>query len=601
MLMMMFKGRDKSQEKHKRELVATQTQEQFMVEARAMFKGVDVDWGAYQAKHPDIDMNLVKEKVSNVKGWDSIGFQRVLGGYFYDYALSIIEMMLGFVLVPVTILILIPYPEASGYYGVASGFFATLFHIFDFGTAFSIERFIGEYRVKNPKKMLGFISFYLWWQMITGIVQVTVVSYMALYVFPGTNLAYAAWLFLILSTTQYPGMLGYFKSIIRGLQAFHYDNIIDFLRSNVFDLITSIIFILLFRWIGMNNPALGDLMGLAIGSAIGHYADEFINEALAIYFFNKIMKPHGFRGRDCFNFRYITGDVVKQSCWWGFQLSLPGMIGGIWGFMSLLITIQFMPNYAYWGPVSGILGMITRILTIGSKLSLTPAIAEAYMNKKLRLAQFYLENALKWYFVILIGVSGLLVVFLPHLLTVIFMIPGTEAYKLAIPFAVPVIINSMFGPIDGFFNEIIVAANHPTAKTIWEIAGQASGFIWQVFCMVIIGWPVMGLQGIIMQYTFAGFAHWLIFFFIMIGNLSNLIELCNSHSSLADFHFRESTSFLAKSRKDDEWGVHPLKAPAGWRLFLPDRLWGTGKEFSSQLSLIFPIIIFFWTFGSSRP
>nr|MDO8109636.1 lipopolysaccharide biosynthesis protein [Candidatus Sigynarchaeota archaeon] len=510
----MFKKKDKAAEKQKQALIRTQTQEEFIHEAKEMFKGADVDWDRYQREHPTINIEEIKEKVRNVKGWDSIGFHRVLGGYFYDYGLSILEMMLGFVLFPLTILILIPWPEASGYYGVAAGFFATLFNIFDFGTAFSIERFIGEYRVKDPKKMIGFISFYVWWQMLTGLIQVTIVSMFALFFFPGTSLAYASWLFLILSTTQYPGMLGYFKSVIRGLQAFHYDNIIDFFRSNVFDLITSIIFVLLFRWIGANNPAIGELMGLAIGSALGHYLDEFINEALAIWFFNKIMKPHGFRGRDCFNHRYITPDIVKTCMWWGFQLSLPGMVGGFWGFASLLITIQYMPNYAYWGPVSGVLGMITRILTIGSKLSLTPAIAEAFMNGKKRLAQFYLENAFKWYFVILIGVAGLLAVFLPHLLTVIFMIPGTENYRLAIPFAIPMILSSAFGPIDGYFNEIIVAANHPTAKTIWEIAGQASGFVWHVFCLVIIGWPLMGLQGIIMQYTFAGFAHWLIYFFI---------------------------------------------------------------------------------------
>jgi O-antigen/teichoic acid export membrane protein len=481
-----------------------------MDEAREMFKGADVDWEKMENLYPEVDMDGIKEYVKNVKGWDSIGFQRVLGGIFYDYGLSIVEMMLGFLILPIMVLVAMPYPSSEGYYGIAAGFFASLFTIFDFGTAYGLERFIGEFRVKNPKKMLGYINFFIWWQMITGLIQVTVVSVFALYVFPGTDLSYASWLFLILSTTQYPGMLGYFKSLLRGLQAFHYDNIVDFFRSNVFDLITRIVFILLFRWIGLNNPAIGDLMGLAIGSAIGRYVDEFINMALAIWFFNKVMKKQklGVRAKDCFNFRYIDWSVAKTSMWWGFQLSLPGMIGSLWGFASLMVTLTYLPQYQHWNTVAGLVGAVTTIVTIGSKLSLTPAMAEAYMNGKTELAQFYIENAFKWYFTLMWGVVGLLVVFLPSLMGVVLSLPGAENYQLAIPFMVPVIINSIFRPIDGYLNSIMVSTNHPTAKTIIDVVGQITGFTWHFFSYAILAWQVkFVVDGIVMLYSFAVFAH----------------------------------------------------------------------------------------------
>ncbi|MBD3187434.1 hypothetical protein GF325_11435 [Candidatus Bathyarchaeota archaeon] len=501
----------------KRLKVGTSTQEQFMIEAREMFKEVQVNWEEYEEANPDVEMDQVKEYVRDVKGWNSIGFHRVLGAIFYDYGLSIVEMILGVVILPLMILVAMPYPSSEGYYSIAAGFFASLFTIFDFGTAYGLERFIGEYRIKNPKKMLGFMSFFIWYQMITGLVQVTVVSTFALFIFPGTDLAYAAWLFLILSTTQYPGMLGYFKSMLRGLQAFHFDNIVDFFRSNVFDLMTRILFILMFRWIGLNNPAIGDLMGLAIGSAIGRYVDEFINMALAIWLFNKVMKKQnlGIRARDCFNFRHIDWKVVKTAMWWGLQLSLPSMIGSLWGFASLMVTLQYLPQYAHWNTVAGIVSAVTRILTIGSKLSLTPAMAEAYMNGKVELAQFYMENAFKWYFTILFGILGLHVVFLPNLMTVILELPGAENYELAIPFLVPMIIQSIWGPLDGYMNGIMIGTNHPTAKTIIDILSQITGFTWHFFNYAILAWQVkFGINGIVMLYSFAGFAHWLAFFFI---------------------------------------------------------------------------------------
>lgn len=510
----MFK-KDKAAQKQRQEAITAKTQEEFMAEAKEMFDGADVDWKKYEEAYPEVNMDVVKEDVAKTKGWDSIGFHRVLGGYFYDYGLSLIEMFLGFLLTPILIFIAFPYPEASGYYDIAFRFFGVLFTVFDFATAFSIERFIGEYRVKDPRKMLGFISFYVWWQMITGLVQVTVITVFALYVFPSTNMSYLSYLFLTLMLIQYPGCTGYFKSVLRGLQAFHYDNIVDFLRSNVFDIIMRLAFILLGRWVGMQNPAIGDLMGLAIGAAIGKEVDEYINMGVAIYFFNKVMKPYGIRGRDCFNYRYIDKAVAKTALWWGFQLQLPAILGSVWGFLGLLVQLNYLPQLAYWSAVTGLLGAVTRILTIGSALSMTPAMSEAYMNGKIELARYYLKNAYKWYFTLMFGVLGLLIVLLPEIMTFLLSLPGTENYQMVIPFIVPTILSAVFGPLMGFFDNIIVGTDHPTAKALIDIFFQFTGFTWHLFTYVILAWQVkFGIEGIVMIYTFAGFAHWLAVFLI---------------------------------------------------------------------------------------
>lgn len=495
--------------------ISARTQEQYMAEARAIFPEVEVDWAAYQAKNPGVDIEMVKDRVRTSKNWDSIGFHRVLGGVFYDYGLSLLELIIGLLLTPLMFLIFIPYPEGDGYFRIANGLFGSLFFIFDFATAFSIERFIGEYRVKDPRKMLGFISFYVWWQMITGLVQITVIAYVACFIVVNSNLAYLSYLFLTLMLVQFPGMTGYFKSVLRGLQAFHYDNIVDFLRSNVFDFMTRLIFILLFRWIGSTNPIIGDLMGLAIGAAIGREVDEFINMALAMHFFNKVMKPYGITARDCFNWRFIDRKIARTCMWWGFQLSAPGMLGTVWGLLGLFVQLAYLPQLAYWGTVSGVIGMVGTLITIGSKLSIGPGMSEAYMNGKIELAQYYLANAYKWYFTLMWGVLGMLIVLLPEIMNFILTLPGTENYQLVTYFIVPSIINSIFSPLDGYFNSIIVNTDHPTAKAAIEIVGQFTGFTWHIFTYVYLQWQFkFGIEGIVMIYTFAGFANWLAFFFI---------------------------------------------------------------------------------------
>nr|MDO8085595.1 hypothetical protein [Candidatus Sigynarchaeum springense] len=505
----------KEAHRNRMDSIPSRTQEQYLMEAEAIFPGADVDWNKYKEQYPDINMEEIKERVRTSKGWDSIGFHRVLGGIFYDYGLSLIELILGLFLTPLMFLIFIPYPEGNGYYGIASGLFGSLFFIFDFATAFSIERFIGEYRVKNPRKMLGFISFYVWWQMITGLIQITIIAYVACFIVVNNNFAYLSYLFLTLMLVQYPGMTGYFKSILRGLQAFHYDNIVDFLRSNVFDFMTRLIFIVLFRWIGSTNPIIGDLMGLAIGAAIGKEVDEFINMAIAMYFFNKVMKPYGIKARDCFNWRYIDRKIAKTCMWWGFQLSAPGMLGTVWGLLGLFVQLAYLPQLAYWGTVSGVIGMVGTLITIGSKLSIGPGMSEAYMNGKIELAQYYLANAYKWYFTLMWGVLGLLIVLLPEIMAFILTLPGTENYQLVTFFIVPSIINSIFSPLQGYFDAIIVNTDHPTTKAVIEIVGQFTGFTWHVFTYVFLQWQFkFGIHGIVMIYTFAGFANWLAFFFI---------------------------------------------------------------------------------------
>jgi hypothetical protein len=187
--------------------------------------------------------------------WEEIGFSRPLGGYFYSLIFMIFTMIASLVLVSLVYEYLFPYPEIQGYNSVAGGFFAIVYTMFDFGTAFGIQRFIAEYRVKNPNKMLEYVRFYIWYQMFTGLIQVLGVSlFLLFYIRNSGNLAYLTWVFLIICQKQWPGMLGTFSSILGGLQKYNKSTILSFLHSDVVQNITNIIFILIGRWWGSNNP-----------------------------------------------------------------------------------------------------------------------------------------------------------------------------------------------------------------------------------------------------------------------------------------------------------------------------------------------------------
>ena len=146
--------------------------------------------------------------------WEDIGFHRPLGNFFYGIFIAIFTGIIGLVFLNLMVTILYPYPEIQGYNGIAGSIFSIIFMVFDTGTAFGIERFIAEWRVKDPKRMLHYIQFYIWYQMMTGIVQVLIISILIFGFMRFQSLAYLSWIFLIICQKQWPGMLGIFRSVL---------------------------------------------------------------------------------------------------------------------------------------------------------------------------------------------------------------------------------------------------------------------------------------------------------------------------------------------------------------------------------------------------
>ena len=137
--------------------------------------------------------------------WEEIGFHKPMAGFWYNLILNLIEIGLGILMSGILLNIFYPFPESKGYRDATTGIFILLFRLFDLGTNMTMDRFIAESRIKDPKKMLVYIQYFIWYQMITGIIQTTMVSMYALFIIPNTDLSYGVWLMLIAATTQYPG------------------------------------------------------------------------------------------------------------------------------------------------------------------------------------------------------------------------------------------------------------------------------------------------------------------------------------------------------------------------------------------------------------
>src|SRR6056297_2510036 len=130
--------------------------------------------------------------------WHEIGFVRPLGGMLYNIMLvlggSIFGIGFSIWLLPNVIY---PFPSAMGWESMTKSLFAFYFAVADVGLGTAIQRFIGEQNIKNPKKSIQYLQFFIYFQMFTGLIQITIMAFWVLYGANDSDLAYASWFFLL--------------------------------------------------------------------------------------------------------------------------------------------------------------------------------------------------------------------------------------------------------------------------------------------------------------------------------------------------------------------------------------------------------------------
>jgi len=420
----------------------------------------------------EIDEKLVKELENDGDIqflWEKVGFHRPLASFWWQYSLILVLAIPGVLVIGVIIpQFILPFPTALGFSSITIQFFGLFFTIMDMCTAPAVQRYVAEYSVKDPKKAVEYVQFFIWFQMFTGLIQVTIVSFYCLFLMP-KNLQYAMWFFLIYSTTQYPGMLGSFNGALNGFQQFDKTNKVSIIQGVLIQSLTQIAFILLGRWIGVQIPALGELMGATFGFIIGTYLDDFIAMAIAGYFFSKVLKPLGIPLREAFKPNF-SPKIAKECLLFGGKLVGAYIINAAVNFIILWMVISWLPNYTIIIGLYSIADGIARIITIS--FTTTPAISESFNNGKKELTKFIIESQWRNWFLLSLALSVEIGIFIPPVLKVIGGNYGDAAWM------IPILMISRFFvfPIN-FGSDIVQACDKPEYRTYALIFEQSARVI----------------------------------------------------------------------------------------------------------------------------
>ena len=418
----------------------------------------------YSRRHPEALDALVgdREKYATREAstdWEEVGFHRPLGGF-------LLALMLGLVLfVPLIIyqnlilpVYILPSAQALGIWGRVVQFFNVAWLFFDMGTSAAFIKFLSEYRVKDPRRGIMFGQVFVWWQALSGAVQVALVVALASTLLPRSASALYAWSIILHTFIQIPGFYLVFRHALTGLQRFDYAQIIDLAQQVAAPMVTQIPIVLLMVAWGTGHPVFGPAMGGLLGLGLAAYATELLTFLLGWWLYRRV----GYGARVLF-LAHFDWEVIKAS----FRFGVFEMLGSIaWAggqAAEVAITQARLVNYAeIWGNWGVAQNFVFAFNVLGTLYgNLMPSISEAISHGRKILSQYYAAQAYKY--------GGMISAFIGAVLLAVadrFILgaSGPEFVRAA-AYAVPLIIWGAIQYPSWVGDNVQLASNRPYLKT----------------------------------------------------------------------------------------------------------------------------------------
>lgn len=380
----------------------------------ALFLGVR----RYSRRHPEILDDFVARNFGHhdlaseeQSGWDEIGFHRPLGGFLLFFVLALFvgaPLLLGYSILFRNLVF--PFPHALGLWQWVKQFFQFLFTFLDFGTSIALVKYFAEYRIHDPRRSMQYIQFYVWWQALSGVAQVALVSGLAVYTLPGTDYAALCYVVLGHALIQLPGFLLLFHHVFSAFQRFDLAQLLTLLVPFV-PLPLALGTVTVLRGWGLEHPRFGE----AIGSIFGTAASDYLG-VLSLFAVGLLMFRSVYGSPRVLFMAHFDRAIAWSSLSFGFRAALSGVAVGLSAMAQTVILAETVDNYAELQGIWGF-GWETILLYLAVSLLLfdntRAAVAEAFNNGKLQLTNYYLTAALRWGFLVAFILWGLLSVYWP--------------------------------------------------------------------------------------------------------------------------------------------------------------------------------------------
>jgi O-antigen/teichoic acid export membrane protein len=364
-----------------------------------IFFGAFVIIRRYSLRHPEALDSLVADKdkyEANEENtdWEKPGFHRPLSGLFVGMGIGIL-LFIPLIAYQNFILpqFILPSAQALGTWGRVTQFFGLTWAIWDVGTSTASMKFLSQYRVSDPRRGFKYMQVYVWWQALSGAIQVALVVALTSLGIVHTPYALFTWSIVIHSLIQIPGFYGVFRGTLNGLQRNDYARYIDAAWAIVIPVVTQLALVPLFYAYGKSHPALGAAMGGVIGLGAAAYALELVSFLLGFWLYKRL----GYRASILF-MAHFDWAIIKETFRFGFFEMLGGILVAGGAALEIWVTQNGLVNYSEtWGNWL-LAGNFLLAFTVSTNLfdGVMPAVSEALSSGYKKLTQYYSVQSYKW-------------------------------------------------------------------------------------------------------------------------------------------------------------------------------------------------------------
>lgn len=425
----------------------------------------------YSLRHPQLLDQIVADRARFEQRevqteWEQVGFHRPLAGFLVALTVGLV-LFIPLILYQNLILpsFILPSAQALGIWGRVTQFFNLAWLFFDMGTSVAFIKYLSEHRVRAPRLGIQYGQVFVWWQALSGAVQVALVISLASTLAPKSAYALYAWSVIIHTFIQIPGFYQLFRHALTGLQRLDYSRLLDISLNMILPMFTQPIFVsILFAW-GKAHPVFGGAMGGLLGMGIAAYAGEVLTFLWGMWLYQRL----GYNTRLLF-LAHFDWEVVKTS----FRFGVFEMLGSAaWSFgqaAEVAITQARLINYAEiwgnWGLAQNFIFAFNVTQTLND--GVMPAISEAIANGKRKLGQYYSAMAYKYNALLSAFIGAVLLAVAP-----LFILGATGAeFERAATYVVPLTIWGAIQFPSWVGDTVQLGSNRPYLKSILVFSEQ---------------------------------------------------------------------------------------------------------------------------------
>jgi O-antigen/teichoic acid export membrane protein len=353
----------------------------------------------YSLAHPEaLDSLVIDRQEFEIRqaetDWNQIGFHRPLGGFMLAFMLGLVLFIPLIIyqnlILPVYIL---PSAQALGIWGRVVQFFNFLWLLLDMGTSAAFIKFFAEYRVHDPRRAIQYGQIFVWWQAISGAIQVAVVTILASTLLPQSAYAIYAWSIILHTFIQIPGFYQVMRHALMAWQRFDYAQILEIGLYLIFPILTQPLLVSVMVLWGRNHPVFGPSMGGVLGMGLAAYAAEGLTFLIGLWLYRRV----GYNARLLF-LAHFDWAAVKSA----FRFGVFEMLGSVaWALgqaLEIVVTQTRLINYTeIWGNWTLAQNFIFAFNVLQTLFNnLMPSISEAISNTRRALSQYYSAMAYQW-------------------------------------------------------------------------------------------------------------------------------------------------------------------------------------------------------------